>query len=101
MSYFVEYCRNTCNERRRLFQERNAALAELRSLMDERQWVSADERLPEVSGYYLTFRPGVHPEDRMVSLFFFADEPAWEGVFSSPEHRVTHWMPMPRQPIME
>ena len=81
--------------------------AEVERLRVERRWIPVEERLPKKDGYYLTYRPGCAPEDRTVSLYFFATEGTWEGSYfvasglNCPTLKVTHWQPLPAPPEKE
>lgn len=60
----------------------------------EANWVSVEERLPEVSGHYLTYTP-TRPNSlsRSVHIFFYG-----KSDFETHGEAVSHWMPLPKPP---
>ena len=63
------------------------------------QWISAEDRLPEKDGYYLTY--GCIPKYRIpnhTNLTKFKDGAWLWDVMEIPYEGVTHWQPIPEPP---
>ena len=63
------------------------------------KWISANNKLPEKSGYYLVFFSNGMPSCKMRVHNWIKDEHHWRGAeaFSMIEG-ITHWMPLPEPP---
>lgn len=66
-----------------------------RNNADKPMWVSAEERLPESPGRYLTVSSVPKYGVRVVDVLRFAGAWIWRGNL---EIIVTHWMPLPEPP---
>ena len=73
----------------------------LKYCFDFRGWISVEDRLPEVSGDYLTF----HEHGTRCVLYYNADIKLWNVYYSDDVHcairSITHWMPLPEAPKMK
>ena len=63
------------------------------------QWVPIGERLPELSGLVLVYRPAAHQHpacDANVTIKPYSETLGFGG-----SHKVTHWMPLPAHPACQ
>ena len=69
----------------------------------EQEWISVDERLPEESGYYLTYHNGVTSalEYSVRHKLFNAADDLPEAFSKEHSIMVSHWMPLPEPPKMK
>lgn len=66
----------------------------------EQAWISVNERLPEKPGYYLAYWHGHScPEGRVDVLNFDGTVFPWTTLWKAVKNEVTHWMPLPAQPV--
>ena len=69
----------------------------------KQEWISVDERLPEESGYYLTYNEGVTSalEYSVRHKLFNATDDLPEAFSKKNSITVSHWMPLPEPPKMK
>ena len=65
------------------------------------KWISVDERLPEMSGLYLTY----HAKRGSMTMHYSVNNDAWNAFDHEDRPKyaleVTHWMPLPEPPKVE
>ena len=64
--------------------------------VDTMKWINVEDRLPEKNGYYITHYNGAIGNNKIHTLWFYADNK--EGAEFSGATSVTHWMPLPALP---
>ena len=69
---------------------------ELAALRERTRWISVQERLPELPGYYIVFRP-LASEGARVSREWFGGNRFAHGKFSR-YAEISHWQPLPAGP---
>ena len=69
----------------------------------KQEWISVAERLPEESGYYLTYHNGVTSalEYSVRHKLFNAADDLPEAFSKEHSLTVSHWMPLPEAPKMK
>lgn len=60
------------------------------------EWISVEERLPEVNKNVLVFFPGIEGNKPHIYVSFLL--PRKEFVLETVHGPVTHWMPLPEPP---
>jgi len=76
------------------YKEREALQGQISGLLDERKWISVDDRLPEIGEWYL-----VVEKDR-VDIMFYDSPEIWLPLNGTDEgdYSPTHWRPIPPPP---
>lgn len=73
-------------------------------LLQEQNWISVRDRLPNCNGCYLVWRPHFYTDKGMPSICYFDGQNTWHDSYGvdftrtlKPED-VSHWKPLPEQP---
>ncbi len=72
-------------------------------VIENTEWISVDERLPEESGYFLVYISR-ESEGFRVNAYYYCEDEMWENgdtMASSEYFGITHWMPLPEPPKMK
>lgn len=70
-----------------------AALRELHRVIEVDNWISVEERLPDVIGSYLVYH------DPEISWAFYNSDGQWcQSIGYFIGEQITHWHPIPRPP---
>ena len=73
-------------------------------LLEEQEWISVNDRLPNCNGCYLVWRPHFYPDKGMPSICYFDGQNIWHDSYGVDFTRtlapndISHWMPLPEQP---
>ncbi len=67
----------------------------------KREWISVDERLPQVTGKYICCVKDKGGNTWTVPADWNLEMKMWFGEFGEIKNMVTHWMPLPQPPKMK
>ena len=67
----------------------------------KQEWISVDERLPQVCGTYICCVKDKYGNTWTIPADFSPEMKTWFGQFGEVKNTVTHWMPLPEAPKMK
>ena len=63
------------------------------------EWISVDDRLPEIEGHYLVHTPRSFPKNCKLQIGeLYSDDNSWYNEADDYLDDVTHWQPLPEPP---
>jgi len=76
------------------------AIRDLLSVIDEREWISVEDRLPETDQNVLIFEPHCrsNPDRGIGTCFYVSTDLSWVERKEDGELWITHWQPLPEPP---
>jgi hypothetical protein len=81
--------------------ERNCAEALYNAGYRKQEWISVEERLPQVTGKYICCTKDKSGNSYTLPADWSFEMKMWFGEFGEIKNMVTHWMPLPEAPKMK
>jgi len=82
-----------CDTQYDFIEEIEFAIADMNA-MQNNNWIGVKDRIPELSGFYLVFRPN----DGMYVEYFAQHKSTWYMEDADEDYGVVYWMPLPEPP---
>jgi len=92
-----EYCEGTTEHPAYKAMRERSERAE--QLLEDRRWISVEERLPEENGMYLVWDPSENVHDfAMYEGNWCYSFPPFDPILHDTSDEISHWMPLPAAP---
>ena len=94
----VDWCRDI---RKTGLEQAMCIIQEMPTLTPQNEWISVDERLPEMYGNYICAVKDKNGSVWTIPAQWSLEMKMWVGAFGEIKNIVTHWMYLPAPPTKE